>query len=103
VDQLNASQLSYANLVAAFNGILGSGGTATPSASTSDGGVSVAAAIAVNLANSTVRAYVPASLAVTAGGTFTLTANNQTDASADADGSAVDAVASTGVGAAVAL
>ena len=73
-----------------------------PPAETSSGGISVAAAVGINLAGSSARAYIPDSGIITAGGIVTLSASNNTDASAKADGSATGS-SSVGIGAAVAV
>ena len=57
------------------------------SASTSEGKISVAAAVGVNLQNATARADVPVN--VTSAGALTLAASNNTDAKVTADGSAL--------------
>jgi filamentous hemagglutinin family protein len=82
----------------------GGSGTSAPSASTSSGGVSVAGAIAVNVSDSQATAFVPDGRDITTtGGSLTLSASNNTDAYAVADGSAVGGTAAIGVGAAVAI
>ena len=83
-------------------GTKGTGTTTAPSAETSGGGVSVAAAVGVNLAFSSAQAYIPDSGTITAGGLLTLSSSNNTDATAKADGSATGS-SSVGIGAAVAL
>ncbi len=84
----------------------GKAGTSTtdaPSAETSDGAVSVGAALALNLAFNNAKAMIPANGNVIAGGLLTLSVSNQTDASATADGQATGKATTTGVGVAVAL
>ncbi|HTZ06018.1 MAG TPA: hypothetical protein VMB53_09700, partial [Gaiellaceae bacterium] len=82
----------------------GSGGAGTPSASTSQGGVSVAAAVGITIANSTSRASIPAGLNIVAGGTLTLSSSADTDASSTADGSASSGgAAAIGAGVAITL
>ncbi|RUT07776.1 hypothetical protein DSM106972_020360 [Dulcicalothrix desertica PCC 7102] len=71
--------------------------------SNSDGAVSIAAALALNLANSTTKAILADNLVINAAGAFKLGASNETDGSAIADGSAVDGSNKVGIGAAVAL
>ena len=72
--------------------------------STSEGSVAVAAAIAVDVANSTVQAYVPAAVGVTASGGLGVTAVSNMDARTIADGSQVaGGGTSVGIGAAVAI
>ena len=73
-----------------------------PSAESSDGKVSVAGAVGVNIATSRAHAYVPNLGSVSAGGELTLRASNNTDASAKADGSTTGD-ASVGVGVGIAL
>jgi len=66
------------------------GGDSTPKSDTSSGGVSVAAAVAINLAKTTSRATLIGAITVnTNGGRFTLSTSADTDAKATADGSAV--------------
>ncbi|OJX15880.1 MAG: hypothetical protein BGO82_13335 [Devosia sp. 67-54] len=77
------------------------------SASTSEGKVSVAAAVGVNVQTATVSATIPDTVAVTAGGTLTLGTAANTDGSVSADGSAVGKegaqASQVGIGAAVAV
>ena len=72
------------------------------SASTSEGKVTVAAAVAVNVQKSSVLAAVPDAIDITAGGTLTVQSANNTDGSATANGTAVGA-AKLGIAAAVAV
>ena len=72
------------------------------SASTSDGKVSVAAAVAVNIADSQALATIPAGLTIASTGELDLIASNTTSATATASGNATG-TAQVGVGAAVAL
>ncbi|MHC5862008.1 beta strand repeat-containing protein, partial [Nostoc sp.] len=71
--------------------------------SNSDGAVSIAAALSLNLARSTTAATLSDNLVINAAGEFKLNASNETDGSAVADGSAVDGSNQIGIGAAVAL
>ncbi len=74
--------------------------------STSDGDVAVAAAIGVDVSQSNVQAYVPRAVSVTATGSLTVAAVNNTDGLTSADGSAVGSATAqvkVGVGAAVAI
>jgi hypothetical protein len=104
VDKQVGDQRGLADKKAAESGTKGSGTTETPKAETSDGGVSVAAAVGVNITLSEARAFIPDEGTVSAGGTLTLSAANNTDATSKADGSAVDPNnTSVGIGAAVAL
>lgn len=73
------------------------------SAQSSEGKVSVAAAVAVNVADSSARAYVPDGRVVNSSGALTVQASNNTDARAAADGSAAGSTATVGIGAAVAV
>ncbi|WP_164730655.1 leukotoxin LktA family filamentous adhesin [Pelagibacterium montanilacus] len=59
------------------------------SASTSEGQVSVAAAVAINVQKAQVSAGVPDNVAITSAGSLTLEAIGNTDGKLDADGSAV--------------
>ena len=79
-----------------------SSGTDTPSASSSEGAVSVAAAIAINIAEANSTARVADGVTIDADGAFKLSSGANTDASALADGSATEA-GDAGVGAAVAV
>src|SRR5262249_15820860 len=63
--------------------------TSSPSASNSSGSVSVAAAVGINLANASSRAYIPTGITINAGtGALTLKTSANTDAKAKGDGSA---------------
>jgi hypothetical protein len=77
------------------------------SAETSEGGVSVAAAIVVNVQGASVTAGVPDGVSITSGGSLTIRAAGNTDGQLTADGSAVgedeEAQSSVGIGAAVAV
>ena len=73
------------------------------SASTSEGKLSVAAAVAVNRQRSSVSARVPDSGKVEAAGLLTLSASNQSDGAARSDGSAVGSTAAVGIGAGVSV
>ncbi len=79
-----------------------------PSASTSEGKLSVAAAVSVNLQTSSAMATVPAAanlgdLFIHAKGALTLSASNNTDGAASADGNTVGSTAKVGIGAGVAI
>jgi mucin-19 len=107
VDSNNASQRNFANTEGDSENSDGvgdsSGDSATPSASTSDGKVSVAAAVTVNIADSESDATIPAGLTVNStGGALTVSATNTTTAASTASGDA-SGTAQVGVGAAVAL
>jgi hypothetical protein len=77
------------------------------SASTSEGGVSVAAAVGVNVQTATVTAAVPDGVAITSGGALTIRSAANTDGKITADGSAVTTERTSGpavgIGAAVAV
>ena len=104
VDQEVASQRSFADATSSSNGGSGTGGAdPTPRASTSSGGVSVAAAVAVNLAKSWSRATLVGPITVNAGGRFTLATSANTDAFAGADGTAVTQSGGGGVSIGVAV
>src|SRR5256886_969338 len=88
VDQQVAHERAFAATTSADNSGSGTAGAAsTPAAKTSGGGVSVAAAVGINLATTTSRATIGA-IHVTAGGPFVLSTSADTDAHATADGSA---------------
>ena len=74
-----------------------------PSASSSEGKISVAAAVAVNLQQSNVRATVPDSGKITAAGRLTLSSSNNTDGAALTDGSAVGSTTTLGIGAGISI
>src|SRR6185295_3941118 len=109
VTQQVDSQRGFADLMSQDNGGSGDGDSAdTPNAETDDsddGGVSVAAAIGVNIAQTISRASLGSGVAITSTtGAFSLTTTADTDATARADGSAVTAEggdASIGVGVAI--
>ncbi|QCB46258.1 leukotoxin LktA family filamentous adhesin [Hydrogenophaga sp. PAMC20947] len=79
--------------------------TDAPKGETSEGGVSVAAAVGVNSASSTTTASIGTGRAINStGGALSVTSTAETDASAKADGSQTDAGGTNvGVGAAVAV
>src|SRR5207249_3128759 len=66
VDDQVAQQRGFADTTSTSNGGHGTGGTGTPSASTSDGGVSVGAAVAINDAQIHNQAILPTNAVVTA-------------------------------------
>ena len=73
-------------------------------ASTSEGKVTVAAAVGVNVQKSTVSAGVPDGRDIKAGGALSVTTSNNTTGSVTTDGTAAgDAPAAVGIGAAVAI
>jgi len=86
VDGQNAQQRSYADSESTVTDSKGNKVSAgdtkndakTPAASTSDGSVTVAAAVAVNVVDSEADATVPAGLTITATGPLTVTATNDT-------------------------
>ena len=77
VDQQVAAQRTWADGNAPAGG--DSGAAATPSAETSDGGVSVGAAVAIGVVTVAVTAGIPAGIAVTAGGAATLSRERGVD------------------------
>ncbi len=102
VDGETSKERSNANTTATNNGARGSsGGASTPTSSTSDGPIVVAAAISVNIAETTTRALIPDNKVINASGALTLSATNNTDGYAVADGSATKG--DIGIGAAVAV
>jgi mucin-19 len=73
VDKQIGAERSLADQKATETGTTGtSGAAATPKAETSEGGVSVAAAVGVNIADSTARAFIPDNGTVSSGGLLTL-------------------------------
>ena len=97
------NQMTYGNNQAANSGSSGStDGAQPPSASTSDGQISLAGAVGVNVVNNQATAAIGDSLTVTAGGVLALSSANTTGATATADGSATGS-GSAGIGVAVAL
>src|SRR5690606_1744584 len=103
-----ASQRSFADQRASAAGAESgtTGDTSGASAETSGGSVQVAGAVGVTVVESTSRAFIPDDRTVSAGGTLTVKAENNTDARAAADGStsqAGETPSGTGVGVAVAL
>ena len=100
VDQQVAAERANADSLAPPGG--DSGSEETPSAETSSGGVSVAAAVAITVSTVTVTARLDSGVSITAGG-LALTANGRTTATAGADGSSASAAGGTSVAAAVAL
>jgi len=101
VDSEASTQRSGVDATAASRGARTSGTTTTPSASSSDGPVTVAAAIGINLTDSTARASIQDGTTINAGGSLSLLTNNTTSAYATADGSAVKG--DVGIGAAVSV
>lgn len=82
--------------------------TDKPSASSSEGKISVAAAVSVNLQKSSAKASVPdaahvGDMVVKAHGQVTLSASNNTDGAALTDGSAVGSTTSVGIGAGISV
>ena len=102
VDQEADGQRTGADDRAASGGARGSGDRGdTPSASSSDGPVTVAAAIGINLADSIATASIPDGITIDAGSALSLSTTNDTSAYALADGSATKG--DVGVGVAVAV
>ena len=73
------------------------------SASSDEGKVAVAAAVAVNIVSATSTARVADGVTVKTGGALTLSASGNTDSSASSDGSTVGSTAKVGIGAAVSV
>ena len=86
VDNQNSQQRSYADSMGTITDSSGkpvsAGNTksdaATPSAQTSDGSVTVAAAVAVNIVDTEALATIPGGLSITAAGPLVVNANNDT-------------------------
>lgn len=76
---------------------------APDSAETSEGKISVAAAVAVNSARVSTSATIADGVDVSAAGALEVEASGNTDASASADGSAAGSTTTVGIGAAVAI
>ncbi|WP_159604522.1 beta strand repeat-containing protein, partial [Agromyces humi] len=99
----NANQKSDAKLGNASSRSSGGGASTTPAAKNEDGtAVTVAAAIAFNLVDSTTTARLGDGVVLVATGPASFTTRNNTDASATADGSSTGAT-SVGVGAGLAV
>ena len=97
-----ANQRGFADQAANDNGARDtSASESTPSASSSEGDVSVAAAVAINLVENEARAAIEAGT-IAAGGAVLVSSRKTSDAQSTADASATGAE-STGVGAAVAI
>ena len=95
------SQRSSGDSQAGFGGrgARNSGSKSTPQAGTSDGVVSVAAAVTISLINATSTAIIPSNVTVTSTtGTTTLRTRSNHDASSKADGKATKA-GTVGIGA----
>lgn len=83
---------------------LNAAGTEQPKAETSEGGVSVAAAVGVNVGVASTAAAIGRDTRINSGGALEVSSRNETDTTAMADGSQVDGSnTDAGVGAAVAL
>lgn len=83
--------------------VKGSQGKALPSATTSDGKLSVAGAVAINVVNASAMATIPDLRRITAGGALSVMSSTQVDGHAIATGAATVADDGTGVGAGVAV
>ncbi len=102
-DNKNATQRNSANSKASGKGArTSSGNQSTPSASSAEGSVTVAAALALNLSESIQRARIPNNRTMTAGGVTVVRSSANNDASATADAIATNA-SSVGVGTSVAI
>jgi hypothetical protein len=103
VEDKLSTQRSFANTTSTANGGSGVKNTsANPSPASSDGKVSVAAAIGLVIADVSAITELPAGLSLTAGGAVSLHSSENVDGLSSADGSAVKA-ASAGIGVGVAL
>jgi hypothetical protein len=105
VDNKTGSQESFADSEAKKKNpsAKGTEGASAPSASTADGSVSVAGAVAVNIENASSTASIPDGRHFTASGMVTVQSAANVDGHAVADGSASTGSGGTGVGAAVAI
>src|SRR4029077_17029034 len=91
VDGRTTEQLSYADSKSKEknSSAKGTESKSAPSSSTSDGPVSVAGAVGVNVELATAKAYIPDALTIHAGGMLTVQSATNVDGKASADGSAV--------------
>ena len=91
VDKQTTGQLGFADAKAkeTDSSAKGTGGAKPPSASTSDGSVSVAGAVAVDVELSSAKAILGDGITITAAGLLTLASAANVDGGAVADGSAV--------------
>ncbi|MCO6458771.1 MAG: hypothetical protein J5I93_25985, partial [Pirellulaceae bacterium] len=99
-DQVDA-QRSFVDGVATGNSLEDTGAASTPSAETSDGTVSVAAAVSVNIVTTQAWSQIADNVSVVAGGQLSVLARHNADALSNADGQATNG--KVGIGAAVAL
>ena len=102
VDKQATQQRDYANDTMGDNGGQTANTNEDTSAKTSEGGVSVAGALGLNIVHVHSEATIPDGLVIGSGGKLTVSSWNDADASASADGSAVGQ-SKTGVGVAVAI
>src|SRR5690606_33584188 len=99
VDKEAGAQRDYADRTSTKYGGAGTGTATTPSAKTSDGGVSIAAAIGIVISTVVAEARVTTDVTLlTAGGPVTLASSANTDATSSADSSATQPATSTGGG-----
>ncbi|MBX3093015.1 MAG: hypothetical protein KF680_00510, partial [Cryobacterium sp.] len=108
VNSTAADQRGYADTVSTRNGGTGSGTAQPADAETSDGTVTVAAAIAIVVSTVVAQAEITSDVtSIIAGGTVTLASSANSDATTNADGSATDVSGTDGqkaaIGAAVAI
>jgi hypothetical protein len=91
VDSTASSEQGFANSTATSKdaNAKGTEGASPPSASTSDGQVSVAAGIAINVEQATSQAYIADGLTITAGGILTVKSGAKVDGQASTSGAAV--------------
>ncbi|MBV8461820.1 MAG: hypothetical protein JO368_00895, partial [Acidimicrobiales bacterium] len=103
VDQEGGAQLGLADSQASGAGVPGTNGAQAPKAQTDSGGATVAGALAIDLVTaSKSEATLAPGIKVKSGGTLSLTAANDTDAHAKADGTTTEA-ATTGIGVGIAI
>jgi hypothetical protein len=104
VDGEAASQLGLADKQAAAANVPGTNGATAPKAQSDGGGATAAGALAIDLvtASKSEVSFAPNINVQALGGNISLTAGNDTDAHAKADGATTDA-ATTGVGVAIAI
>jgi len=104
INKVIQGEIDSADEKAAETGNDGSGGEKAPKAKTSQGTITVAAAVAVTIANTKSMATIPAGITVTADGLVAVRTSANTDSAALANGSTADGgSASVGLGVALNL
>ena len=103
VDGQVLAERDLADAQAADAGAGGSGGMTPPSAKSSTGPISVAAAVAVSVVDTSALASIVAGVTIVSGATVTVMSGAKTDSSAAADGSSSTDAGSLAVGAAIAI